>query len=190
MIGSTLMFIQQYIQEEEAVKALCLLPDAPADYNREGEAFVKRFFIDSFDMAPDMGMAASVPNLVESARDWFRSSSPRVVFQLKQYRHKKLGEYVRVYVSGRHRLGSYDSCWLVRPQPSGELRIFSNDGLCGNCGTLGTKDGVTCSYCGGRGWRLPEGEKVASWGTLLEVRKIVRPTNPRHAEEYDREGSP
>jgi len=161
---------------------------------RDDTAFAaKRAKLDTF-YAPDVPSDLKAPATRDAA--FFKQSAaaldtvqPRVLFQIQHYRHPKVGNLYRVYVSDKIRAGKTADYFanLYVAEKKGKLQIIAKYLICLECEGTGKADGKKCAECKGKGWEHFEGTKIPNPGELVEVRKLHKPDNPQQLVEYEAE---
>ncbi len=122
-----------------------------------------------------------------AAKDTLDTVQPRVLFQIQRYRHPKLGNLYRIYVSDKIRAGKTADYFanLYVAEKKGTLQIIAKYLICLECEGIGKADGKKCSECKGKGWEHFEGTKISNPGELVEVCKLHKPDNPQQQADYE-----
>lgn len=106
------------------------------------------------------------------AEEQLRHRMPRILYEVRRWRHPTLGELFAGYVSsqaqGRLLLTSR---FFVRETAEG-LRLIARQDVCPDCSGTGEQGGRVCAGCAGRGWRDAGGPVITDPGTLLETREL------------------
>ncbi|MDQ2807417.1 MAG: hypothetical protein M3Z04_10985 [Chloroflexota bacterium] len=125
----------------------------------------------------------------EQAKKSLATVQPRVLFQIKHYKHPKMGDLYRCYLSENIRAGDKASYFanLYVADRKGQLQIVSQYLICLDCDGTGRIDGKRCPECKGKGWDYFYGVRIANPGELIEVRKLHKPDNPQQLAEYEAE---
>lgn len=113
---------------------------------------------------------------------------PRILFQIKQYKHPELDALYRAYLShpfNYSETGYDQSMYLARTEDG--LKIISQYAICMNCNGIGTADAEMCEECQGTGWEHAGGMQLERPGELVEVRKFEAPLAPVSRADYDSE---
>ena len=122
-------------------------------------------------------------------REFAKSVSPRVLFQIKQYDHPVYGEIYRCYVSHYLRPGNtavYNANLYVL-HSNNNLRIISKYTICTACQGTDRVDGEVCPECELDGWNHSNGVEFEELGMQKGVLKIRPPDDPVQRTEYERD---
>jgi hypothetical protein len=183
-------FLQRYIQQEYEV---IMAKYTELDYN----AFQKKIpEVDQFYSSED-GIYYSLTRPREmSPAEWEEMAAagkalrPRVLFQVKKYKHSKLGEVCRAYLSGEKPSAQGRFMQLVSVAGTEEgMRIISMDRMCLSCGGNGKIGDAPCKTCKGVGFQHAEGRKLGKLGPLLENNRLQAPTHPKSLADYEAESA-
>lgn len=141
------------------------------------------------------GLIAKANRPTPSDDEWFEKGAeqldmlqPRVLFQVKYYRHPTFGDLYRCYVSSTTKFddAEYFSCLYVANTEHG-LKIVAQYNLCFTCNGTGMQGGKSCPDCNFNGWNWRGGVKLETLGKLVEVRKFQAPDHPEQMKEYNAE---
>ncbi len=125
----------------------------------------------------------------KEAADTLDTIQPRVLFQIKHYKHPKLGDFYRTYVTDKIRAGKKATYFanLYVIDKKGKLQITAKYIICLDCEGTGKVDGKRCPECKGKGWEYFFGIKIPALGAPDEVRKLHKPDNAAHLADYEAE---
>jgi hypothetical protein len=178
-------FIKQFIQAEyEAEVARFSEPDY--DVFSEKAERVDACYVP--DLYGTVSRPMSLPAAVfEKMKRQAAEVTPRVLFEIRQYQHPKLGALYRCYLSDRRRRPegtSYFDNKFVASTEEG-LKIIASYERCDACQGSGKVDGERCRECELEGWRMGAGAKLRALGPLVERRKLTPPTDPQDLPLYE-----
>ncbi len=124
-----------------------------------------------------------------AAKDTLDTVQPRVLFQIKHYKHPKLGDFYRIYVTDKIRVGKKATYFanLYVMDKKGKLQITAKYIICLDCEGTGKINDKRCPECKGKGWEHFGGIKIPVLAAPIEVRKLHKPDNPVHLAEYEAE---
>lgn len=125
---------------------------------------------------------------IERSKQTVERMRPRILFQVKQYKHPKLGILYRAYVSTPYTYNtSYsDSIYLTITAEYG-FKIISKYAYCMDCEGTGKKGDNLCYMCKGSGWEYAGGMELDTLGDLISVHKFKAPTDPASLKDYEAE---
>jgi hypothetical protein len=122
---------------------------------------------------------------------WYKQGDdviPRSLFQIKVYKHAKLGLIYRCYLGTNTKdQGMYAYSFYVAEKKSG-YRIITIDSACVFCSASGKTGKLDCYDCKGLGWKYYGGMKLNIYKQKpVEIIKIEEPTWPEYLVDYNKD---
>ena len=188
-------FLQRYIQHDYETRLASYTETSDQDFQRIVDGFDQ--FYSSDERVYAHVKRGNFEGMDEETRAKMQSMAkrvvPRVLFLVRKYKHPKLGDLFRGYLSdnvsyGPDSLNGYSQAVYVAPTGEGP-RIISIDDVCADCEGKGTLYDETCSDCKGSGYKHRQGKNISKPGKLLEAFKLQAPTEPVSLADYESEAA-
>lgn len=121
------------------------------------------------------GLHLSTVRTLEQLDDVMAQVQPRVLFEIKQYKHALLGPLYRVYLSSHFHGDNTCFCNFYVAAIEQELKIIARYNVCNECNGTGLHSGVSCDECVGIGWNLRGGTAFESLGDVVASKAFAVP---------------
>ncbi len=126
------------------------------------------------------GQHLSTVRTLENPEDVRAQVQPRVLFEIKEYKHALLGPLYRVYLSSHFHGDNTCFCNFYVAAIEQELKIIARYNVCNECHGTGQHGGASCEECAGIGWNLRGGTAFESIGDVVASKVFAVPvTRPR-----------
>ena len=121
------------------------------------------------------GLHLSTVRTLEKLDDVLVQVQPRVLFEIKQYKHELLGPLYRVYLSSHFHGDNTCFCNFYVAAIEQTLKIIARYNVCNECNGTGLHGGVSCDECVGIGWNLRGGTAFESIGDVITSKVFAVP---------------